>query len=116
LVCSGAVLTVGMVCLVYPALRRPAPLLAVAGTAVLAAAAVPDVAAVAAVAAVPGVLLLVMAWALQRFSGENSSRWTIPTAPTPAASSLTRAAAPSLIIAGSAARGDSATAPGRSSS
>jgi hypothetical protein len=116
LVCSGTVLMVGMLCLSYPALRRPAPLLALAAAAVLAAAAAPDVAVLAAVAAVPGALLLVMAWALQRFTGEASTRLGAPAAPSPAASSLTRAAAPSLIIAASAVRGDSVTASGRSSS
>jgi hypothetical protein len=114
LVCSGTVLTVGMACLKYPALRRPAPQLALAGSAVLAAAAAPDVAVLAAIVAVPGVLLVGMAWALQRMSGADADRRASVAAPGPAASSLTRAAAPSLVIAGSAASGDSATAPGRS--
>jgi hypothetical protein len=114
LVCSGTVLSVGLACLRYRNLWRPAPQLALASAAVLAAAAAPDVAVLAAIAAVPGFLLVVMAWALQRMSGETTARRTSSAAPRPAASSLTRAAAPSLVIAGSAVGGDSATAPGRS--
>jgi hypothetical protein len=113
LVCSGTVLTVGLAVLRYQSLRRPAPQLALAGSAVLAAAAAPDVAVLAAIAAAPGVLLVLMAWALQRMSGETSGRRTSSAAAARAASSLTRAAAPSLVIAGSAVGGDSVTAPGR---
>jgi len=113
LICSGMVLTIGLAGLRYRALRLPTPQLALTSSAVLAGAAAPDVAALAAIAAVPGVLLVVMAWALHRMSGETAGRRTSFTAPGHAASSLTRAAAPSLVIAGSAVRGDSVTAPGR---
>jgi hypothetical protein len=116
LVCSGGVLTVGMACLANAALKRPAPLLALAAAAVLAAAAAPDVATLAAVAAVPGSLLLALAWALQRLGGTAPGLRGAAGVSTPAASSLTRAAPPSLIISGSAVRGDSATTAGRSSS
>jgi hypothetical protein len=116
LVCSGGVLTVGMACLANAALKRPAPLLALAAAAVLAAAAAPDVATLAAVAAVPGSLLLALAWALQRLGGTAPGLRGAAAVSTPAASSLTRAAPPSLIISGSAVRGDSATTAGRSSS
>lgn len=116
LVCSGTVLTVGMACLAYAALRRPAPLLAGAAVAVLAAAAAPQVAVIAAVAAVPGGLLLAVAWALQRLGGTAPGRRGADAVPMPAASSLTRAAAPSLIISGAAVHGDSVTTAGRSSS
>jgi hypothetical protein len=114
LICSGMVLTVGLAGLRYHALRRPAPPLALAGSAVLAAAAAPDVAVLAAIAALPGVLLVLMAWALQRMNGETTGRRPSSAALGRAASSLTRAAAPSLVITGSAFDGESATAPGRS--
>jgi hypothetical protein len=116
LVCSGTVLTVGMACLANAALRRPAPLLALAAAAVLAAAAAPDAAALAAVAAVPGALLFALAWALQRLGGTAPSRRNAAAVPMSSASSLTRAAAPSLIISGSAVRGDSVTTARRPSS
>ena len=115
LVCSGTALTIGMACLAYPVLRRQAPLLAGAAAMVLAAAAAPDVAVLAAGAAVPGVLLLVMTWAVQRFRGERPVRLGAAASAASAASSLTRAAAPSLIIAGSAVSSDSETTAGRSS-
>jgi hypothetical protein len=105
-----------MACLANAALKRPAPLLALAAAAVLAAAAAPDVATLAAVAAVPGSLLLALAWALQRLGGTAPGLRGAAGVSTPAASSLTRAAPPSLIISGSAVRGDSATTAGRSSS
>jgi hypothetical protein len=114
LICSGMVLTVGLAGLRYRDLRRPTPQLALAGSAVLAAAAAPDVAVLAAIASLPGVLLGLMAWALQRMNGETTGRRTASAALGRAASSLTRAAPPSLVIAGSAVGGDSATAPGRS--
>jgi hypothetical protein len=114
LICSGLVLTVGLAVLRYPSLRRPAPQLALAGSAVLAAAAAPDVAVLTAFAAAPGFLLVLLAWALQRMNGETPGHRTASAALGRAASSLTRAAAPSLVIAGSAVGGDSATAPGRS--
>jgi hypothetical protein len=116
LACSGTVLTVGMACLANAALRRPAPLLALAAAAVLAAAAAPDAAALAAVAAVPGALLFALAWALQRLGGTAPSRRNAAAVPMSSASSLTRAAAPSLIISGSAVRGDSVTTARRPSS
>jgi len=72
--------------------------------------------ALAAVAAVPGALLFALAWALQRLGGTAPSRRNAAAVPMSSASSLTRAAAPSLIISGSAVRGDSVTTARRPSS
>jgi hypothetical protein len=83
-----------------------------AGAAVLAAAAAPDLATLAALAAVPGAALAGLAWILARLSKPPAGFRGRPVLPT--ASSLTRAVSPpSLLISGSAAQGDSVTATGR---
>ena len=113
LVCSGAALAAGLACLGRAALRRPAPLLALAGATVLAAAAAPDVAVLAATAAVPGVTLALLAWILERMTGGAAGGRIPPATVQASASSMTRAARSSLVIAGSAVRGDSTTGSGR---
>lgn len=112
LVCSGAALSVGMACQRVAALRRQAAWLGMAGAAVLAAAAAPDLATLAALAAVPGAALAGLAWILSRLTAPGSGSRGRPVPP--AASSLTRAVnPPSLLISGSAAQGDSVTTTGR---
>ena len=111
LACSGTTLLLGMACLRWAALRRPAFLLAIGGGATLAAAAFPDAAPLAALAAAPGGLLVGLGWLLERI---GVGRRAVSAATLPAASSLTRAVTPSLVIGGAAVRGDSVGVSGRS--
>lgn len=112
LVCSGLALLFGMACQRVGGLRRQVVWLSLAGAAVLAFAAAPDLAALAALAAVPGAALAGLAWILARLAEPAAGFRGRPALP--AASSLTRAASPpSLVIAASAAPGDSVTTAGR---
>jgi hypothetical protein len=112
LLASGATLGLGLAALRSAAVRRPSWALALAAASVLGAAAAPDTALLATVAGLPGVLLTGLAWLLQRLTGSDAGRRA--GIALPSASSLTRAAAaPSLIVGGSAARADSVTAAGR---
>jgi hypothetical protein len=113
LACSGTTLLVGLACLRWAAVRRPAVLLAIAGVVTLAAAAFPDAAPLAAIAAAPGGLLVGLGWLLERLGDRRRAGVA---AAMPAASSLTRAVAPSLVIGGAVVRGDSVGPSGRSAS
>jgi hypothetical protein len=92
LACSGTTLLVGLACLRWAAVRRPAVLLAIAGVVTLAAAAFPDAAPLAAIAAAPGGLLVGLGWLLERLGDRRRAGVA---AAMPAASSLTRAVGPS---------------------